>query len=91
LTLICESKNFKNRIKITNGIVNARNSLTSAYTNEFLSRSYDIVYRYRTDNVNVKIKKIEKKSFKYKDKGKTLKDNNSNSKWNKNRSVNNRM
>jgi hypothetical protein len=57
LTLICEPKNFKNRTKITNGIIDARNSLISAYTNEFLSRSHDIIYRCRTDNVDIKIKK----------------------------------
>jgi hypothetical protein len=57
LTLICKSKNFKNRIKITNNIVNARNRLTSAHTNEFLSRNYNITYRCRTDNINIEVKK----------------------------------
>jgi hypothetical protein len=57
LTLMYESKNFKNRAKITDGIVNARNKLISAYTNEFLSRSYDVTCRCRTDDVDVKVKK----------------------------------
>jgi hypothetical protein len=57
LTLICESKNFRNRIEITNGIVNARNRLISAYTNEFLSRNHDVTCRCRTDNVDVEVKK----------------------------------
>jgi hypothetical protein len=57
LTLICEPKNFKNRVKITNGIVNARNRLISAHTNEFLSRSHDIAYRYKIDDINIKVKK----------------------------------
>jgi hypothetical protein len=57
LTLMCEPKSFKNRIEITNNIVNARNKLTSAHTNEFLSRNHDIAYRCRIDNVNIKIKK----------------------------------
>jgi hypothetical protein len=57
LTLICKSKSFKNRVKITNGIVNARNKLISVYTNEFLSRSHNVTYRYKTNNVNVKVKK----------------------------------
>jgi hypothetical protein len=57
LTLIYKSKSFKNRAKITDNIVNARNKLISAHTNEFLSRNHDITYRYRTDNINVKMKK----------------------------------
>jgi hypothetical protein len=60
---MCESKSFKNRIEITNGIVNARNSLTSAYTNEFLSRSRNITYRYGTDNVDIKMKKWKKRAL----------------------------
>jgi hypothetical protein len=61
LTLIYKPKSFKNRAKITNGIINARNSLTFAYTNKFLSRSHNITCRCGTDNINIKIKKIEKK------------------------------
>jgi hypothetical protein len=57
LTLMCKSISFRNRTEITNGIVNARNSLTSAYTNEFLSRSYDIICRCRTDDIDVEVKK----------------------------------
>jgi hypothetical protein len=57
LTLIYKSKNFRNRIEITNGIINARNRLTSAYTNEFLSRSHNVVYKCRTDDINIEIKK----------------------------------
>jgi hypothetical protein len=57
LTLICKSKIFRNRAKITDGIVNARNRLISAHTNEFLSRSHNVACRYRTDNINVKVKK----------------------------------
>jgi hypothetical protein len=60
LTLICESKSFKNRAEITDSIINARNSLISAYTNEFLSRSHDIAYRYGIDNIDVKVKKWKK-------------------------------
>jgi hypothetical protein len=57
LTLIYKSKNFRNRAEITNGIVNARNNLTSAHTNEFLSRNHNVTYKCGTDNVNVEIKK----------------------------------
>jgi hypothetical protein len=57
LTLICESKNFRNRIKITDSIVNARNRLISAHTNEFLSRSHNVACKCKTDNVNIKMKK----------------------------------
>jgi hypothetical protein len=57
LILMCESKNFRNRVKITDNIVNARNRLIFAYTNEFLSRNYNIIYRCRTDNINIKVKK----------------------------------
>jgi hypothetical protein len=57
LTLICELKSFRNRVKITDSIVNARNRLISAYTNKFLSRSHNITCKCRTDNVNVKVKK----------------------------------
>jgi hypothetical protein len=45
LTLMYKSKSFRNRVKITDSIVNARNRLISAYTNKFLSRSYDVVCR----------------------------------------------
>jgi hypothetical protein len=57
LTLMCKLKSFRNRIEVTNNIVNARNKLISAYTNKFLSRSHNITYRCRTDNINVKVKK----------------------------------
>jgi hypothetical protein len=57
LTLMCKPKSFKNRIKITDSIVNARNRLISAYTNEFLSRNHDIIYRCRINDINVKVKK----------------------------------
>ena len=57
LTLICKLKSFKNRIKVTNGIVNARNRLISAHTNKFLSRSHDVTYKCKTDNINIKVKK----------------------------------
>jgi hypothetical protein len=57
LTLVYESKSFKNRAKITDGIINARNSLIFAYTNEFLSRSHNIAYKCRIDNVNIEVKK----------------------------------
>jgi hypothetical protein len=57
LTLMCESKSFRNRAEITDGIVNARNRLISAHTNEFLFRSHDIVCRCRIDNIDIKVKK----------------------------------
>jgi hypothetical protein len=60
LTLIYKSKSFKNRTKVTDNIINARNNLISAYTNEFLSRSHDITYKYGTDNVDIKVKKWKK-------------------------------
>jgi hypothetical protein len=57
LTLMCEPKSFRNRAKITDGIVNARNRLIFAHTNEFLSRSHDVAYRCRTDDIDVEVKK----------------------------------
>jgi hypothetical protein len=57
LTLIYKSKSFRNRVKITDSIVNARNRLISAYTNEFLSRNHNITCRYKTDNIDIKVKK----------------------------------
>jgi predicted transport protein len=63
LTLMCEPKSFKNRVEITDGIINVRNSLIFAYTNKFLSRSHNIAYRCGTDNVDVKVKKWKKKAL----------------------------
>jgi hypothetical protein len=82
LTLMCELINFRNRVEVTDGIINARNSLIFAHTNEFLSRSHNVAYRCGTDDIDIEVKKWKKKSLKYKGESETPKssDNDSDSK-----------
>jgi hypothetical protein len=63
LTLIYEPKSFKNRVKVTDNIINARNSLISAHTNKFLSRNHDIACKCGTDDINIKMKKWKKRAL----------------------------